>query len=86
MRKRAMSDRHFCRIFDPIPDPRGNGDVWEYEDTLAHDVHCVWTLVDGDNGDPYIVPGCHIVNKFGYMVTRNPWTDAQEADGLLVKW
>jgi len=32
----------------------------------------VWTLIDGDNGDPYILSGLHPVNRLGYLVSTAP--------------
>jgi hypothetical protein len=29
----------------------------------------VWTLVDGEDGDLYVVDGCHFVNRLGYLVS-----------------
>jgi hypothetical protein len=33
----------------------------------------VWTLVDGDNGNLYIVDGYHLVNRVNYFITKNPF-------------
>lgn len=35
----------------------------------------VWTLVDDDEGNPTIVSGFHLVNRIGYFVTEEPWTE-----------
>ena len=32
----------------------------------------VWTLVDGDDGNLYIVSGYHLVNRVNYFITKNP--------------
>ena len=32
----------------------------------------VWTLVDGDDGDMYLVNGLHFVNRIGYLLSRDP--------------
>lgn len=32
----------------------------------------VWTLVDGDDGDPVICEGYHLVNRIGYFITEKP--------------
>jgi hypothetical protein len=31
----------------------------------------VWTLVDGDDGNMYIVNGYHLVNRINYFITAN---------------
>lgn len=33
----------------------------------------VWTLVDGDDGNLYIVDGYHLVNRVNYFITKNPF-------------
>ena len=33
----------------------------------------VWTLVDGDDGNLYIVDGFHLVNRINYFVTELPF-------------
>lgn len=33
----------------------------------------VWTLMDGDEGDPVVVHGYYIVNRIGYFITEKPW-------------
>jgi hypothetical protein len=35
----------------------------------------VWTLVDGDDGDQYLVSGYHFVNRIGYLVSTLPVPD-----------
>ena len=32
----------------------------------------VWTLVDGDDGDLYVISGPHFVNRIGYLVSTVP--------------
>jgi hypothetical protein len=32
----------------------------------------VWTLVEGDDGEPAIVEGYHRVNRIGYFITAKP--------------
>lgn len=39
----------------------------------------VWTLVDGDDGNLYIVDGYHLVNRVNYFITENPL----EGDGYM---
>lgn len=39
----------------------------------------VWTLVEGDEGDLYIVDGYHHVNRLNYFITENPL----EGDGFM---
>jgi hypothetical protein len=39
----------------------------------------VWTLVDGEDGNLYIVDGYHLVNRLNYFITKKPL----EGDGYL---
>jgi len=32
----------------------------------------VWTLVDGDDGDQYLLSGFHVVNRIGYLLSTVP--------------
>ena len=32
----------------------------------------VWTLVEGDDSNLYIVSGYHLVNRLNYFITKNP--------------
>jgi hypothetical protein len=32
----------------------------------------VWTLIDGDDGDQYLLSGIHFVNRLGYLVSTVP--------------
>lgn len=31
----------------------------------------IWTVVEGDDGELYIVHGYHYVNRVGYLITEN---------------
>lgn len=35
----------------------------------------VWTLVDGDDGDLYLISGLHFVNRVGYLLSTVPVAD-----------
>ena len=45
----------------------------ELEFVRAQDPRCIWTLVDGDDGNLYIVNGYHFVNRINYFVTLVPF-------------
>jgi hypothetical protein len=32
----------------------------------------IWTLIDGEDGDVYIVSGFHFVNRVGYLISTVP--------------
>ncbi len=44
----------------------------EFEFVRRYDPRKVWTLVDGDDGDMYVISGLHYVNRFGYLLSRDP--------------
>ena len=52
------------------------GDEVEY--VRGHDPHIVWTYVDSSTGGTCIINGYHLVNRIGYFVTREAWTDGDE--------
>lgn len=33
------------------------------------DARNVWTLLDGDDGEPYLFSGFHFVNRIGYLIS-----------------
>lgn len=45
-----------------------------YGEELAYvreqDASQVWTLVDGDDGDLYVISGFHFVNRIGYLISE----------------
>lgn len=45
----------------------------ELQFVLAQDPRCIWTLVDGDDGNLYIVDGYHLVNRLNYFITEVPF-------------
>jgi hypothetical protein len=38
----------------------------------------VWTITEGDNDKMYVQAGYHLVDRFMYMVTENPWITGEE--------
>lgn len=67
----------FDTLYDTIMTAEGSG-VWEHEETLDVPERHVWSLVDSDSEATYATPGYHVVNVFGYCVTRVPWTSGDE--------
>ena len=51
------------------------GDEFDY--VRRFDPRRVWTLLDGDDGDLYVVSGLHMVNRVGYLLSRDPVPDNQ---------
>lgn len=44
----------------------------EFEFIRRQDPLNVWTLVDGDDGDMYVISGLHFVNRVGYLLSTIP--------------
>jgi len=44
----------------------------ELEFVRHQDSRTVWTYVDGDDGDQYVISGFHVVNRIGYLVSMIP--------------
>lgn len=38
----------------------------------------IWTLVDGDHGDLFLISGCHVVNRVGYLIGTAAVPDGTE--------
>lgn len=36
-----------------------------------------WTVVNGEKGNLYLIPGRHFVNRFGYVLTTVPFEENQ---------
>ena len=47
----------------------------EFAFVRRQDPLTVWTLVDGDDGDMYLVSGLHFVNRVGYLLSTVPIPD-----------
>jgi hypothetical protein len=41
----------------------------EFAFICRQDPSKVWTLVDGDDGDMYLISGLHFVNRIGYLLS-----------------
>jgi len=82
---KTMTFEIFEKTYKPIKNPFVQdssyyGCMFEtYGVELAHvreqDVKKIWTLIDGENDNWYIVPGYSIVNRFGYFICEIPWED-----------
>lgn len=47
----------------------------ELEFVRSRDPATIWTIVDGDDGDQYIISGYHLVNRIGYLISTKPVPD-----------
>ncbi|KYO54157.1 hypothetical protein PJ900_12310 [Tistrella mobilis] len=55
----------------------------EWEAVRAADPACIWTLVDGDDDDMYVLSGCHLVDCLGYFITERPWAGDDPVEILV---
>lgn len=51
------------------------GDLFQYDDVKDLPLNTVWSIIDCDD-DWIAVPGFHVVNMLGYVVTTKPWSDS----------
>lgn len=59
-------------------------DFWKFDEVRDLDPQHVWTIVESgsdDDGNWYAVPGCHFVNRLGYVFTARAW-DEQTEDAI----
>lgn len=40
--------------------------------TQMHSPQQIWTIIDGENNDMWIIPGYHYVNRLGFIITKEP--------------
>jgi len=45
----------------------------EQDFVRSQDPRTVWTLVDGDDGNQYVISGYHLVNRIGYLISTIPF-------------
>jgi hypothetical protein len=50
----------------------------EFGYVLEQEQEYVWTSIDGENENSYIIPGKHLVNRSHYYVCKVPWSDETE--------
>jgi len=80
-----ISYEKFVDDFEPytntMSDDRGYNNTMyetfspEIDHVKAQNPEYIWTLIDGENNNSWIIPGFHFVNRLGYFITKNPWTD-----------
>jgi hypothetical protein len=62
---------------------KADNGMFDYDDVKDQTLEHVWTIVDTgayEDENWYAMPGFHIVNKLGYIMTRRAWTaDTQDA-------
>lgn len=74
---KQLTEDEFDAQFTVTPDAQGET-VRPSADSIDPDSKHVWTLVDAD-GSLYAVSGWHLVNRAGYILTEEAWTEETEA-------
>jgi len=65
-------DAHWTAVKDE------RGDNLTVSEAALPDEHYVWTVMDDGEGGLCISPGKRFVNRLDYIITTEPWTDADE--------
>jgi hypothetical protein len=47
----------------------------ELDFVLAQNPCTIWTLVDGDDGNQYVISVYHLVNRIGYLISTVPFPE-----------
>lgn len=75
----------FCKKFEPnLNEQEEMIRYWDEKSQQdlailqATDNKYIWTVIEGNSGKWYIVPGWHIVNREFYIITKNPWEEGQK--------
>lgn len=78
----ALLSDEFVEQYAPREKPDGSL-VYDYHETRQFPMNHIWTLVEsGEKDNTYAIPGYHMVNRVGYLVTEKQWTD----DNIEVLW
>ena len=78
----VLHEDAFYAFFKPIPQSNSQFGTWggfgleTYGEDLRiirnHDPDFVWTVVDGDSGDQWLVSGVQYVNRTCHLITEQP--------------
>lgn len=73
----TLNEETFALIYQLIsPEGPDDGDlIWTRERILEDGIpdSRVWTIIDGEDGSLWCVPGWHTVNRFAYAVSTVSW-------------
>lgn len=54
------------------------GEELDYVFNLAKTENRVWTIIEGESGNLYFCSGFHLVNRFGFIITEEEYTEETE--------
>jgi hypothetical protein len=80
---KQLTEDEFDAQFTVLEGPDGES-IRDGHDGIEPDSRHLWTIVDAD-GSLYAVSGLHYVNRIGYLVTEEPWTEDTEAVWFLAE-
>lgn len=75
---KTLTETEFEQQFTPVPGADGDL-VSPSDDGLDVTSTKLWTIVDGDDGGLWALSGWHYVNRVGYLITEEDWTEPTEA-------
>lgn len=82
-----ISEDEFDQWYPLVPNHLNPHASWTFDDSpgclfetygaeldfvRGQDARFVWTVIDGDDGDMYLVSGFHRVNQVGYLISTEP--------------
>lgn len=74
---KQLTEDEFDAQFTVVPDAGGDN-VRPKHQGIDPDSKHLWTIIDAD-GNLYAVSGVHRINRLGYVVTEEAWTEEIEA-------
>lgn len=76
----TLHEDTFYEYFKPYRLPKASYDIWgglgletfdkDFDVVRSLPSECVWTVLDSEGDDQWIVPGIHYVNRVCYLVTK----------------
>lgn len=75
---KQLTEEEFDQQFTPVPDAAGDL-VRPSADDLDRTSNKLWTIVQDDDDGLYALSGWHYVNRVGFLLTEESWTEAIEA-------
>lgn len=69
-----IDEETFWEKYRPIVEPTEDQAIRGPEHVSNLKATTLWTIVDTSESESlYALPGCHLVNRLGYVVTERPW-------------
>lgn len=77
--RKTLSEDDFADIYAPI-NVAGDTEptLREFHEIAHANPNRVWTVLESDDDNTYLLPGIHSVKNLGYVLTRKPWVTGSE--------